>query len=258
MKDNASGLQVARKAAKAAASVIAGRFGQAHDVQIKQASGTLVTDTDKAAETAILNVLRQESPWGILSEESGVSGQTDGPLWVVDPLDGTSNFARSLPLFAVSIALVEGKDVYLGVIADPMHGMEYYAEKGKGAFCNGQQMKTASPLHTVPVLFLNHGSNAEDAGKCAKLTTLLAGDYRIRKLGTTALELCYVATGSFDGFICSGDELWDFAAGALIASEAGCRFTDWKGNGWDGAGNHILVSRPAIHQQLVAVASRLQ
>ena len=79
----------------------------------------------------------------------------------------------------------------------------------------------------------------------------MAFDFNILKLGTTAVELCYVANGSVDGFICSGDELWDFAAGIVIAREAGCIFTDWQGNPWDGKSNHLLISRKEIHKELV-------
>ncbi len=258
MRDYTAALQTARKAARAAAKVISNQFGRPQDVRIKVDSNTLVTATDKAAEAAILNVLREESAYCILSEESGLSGDVTGPRWVVDPLDGTSNFARSLPLFAVSIALVEGSEILAGVIADPVHNREYYALKGGGAFFNGNLLKTAKPLHPLPTLFLNHGSGTEDRRKCAAITNLLAADFNIRRLGTTALELCYVAAGLYDGFVCSGDELWDYAAGALIATEAGCIFTDWKGDKWDGVGNFILVSRPGIHAQLLSVTSGLQ
>ncbi|MFW6290178.1 MAG: inositol monophosphatase family protein [Mariniphaga sp.] len=258
MKDFTVELHIARKAAGEAAKVIKSQFGRPQDVSIKGDSNTLVTSTDKAAETAILDVLREESPYRILSEESGLTGAGNGPVWVVDPLDGTSNFARSLPLFAVSIALVEGSDILVGVIVDPIHDREYFASRGGGAFINGRPLTTAEMVHPVPMLFLNHGSGPEDVKKFAVITRHLTSGFRIRKLGTTALELCYVATGLYDGFICSGDELWDFAAGALIASEAGCIFTDWKGRKWDGAGNFILITRTAIHAQLLSVTFDLQ
>lgn len=258
MRDYTAALQTARKAAKAAAKVISSQFGQPQDIRIKEDSNTLVTDTDKSAEAVILDVLRKESSYCILSEESGLTGAGKGPRWIVDPLDGTSNFARSLPLFAVSIALVEGSEILTGVIIDPMHDREFYALKGGGTFFNGNPLKTRSPVQPAPMLFLNHGSGSEDRTKCAAITSLLAPDYNIRRLGTTALELCYVAAGLYDGFVCSGDELWDFAAGALIASEAGCIFTDWKGSKWDGVGNFILVTRPEIHSQLLTVTFEFQ
>lgn len=258
MSNFSADLQIARKAARAGANVISSQFGKSQDVQIKSDSNTLVTATDKAAEAAILDVLIKESGYCILSEESGLTGKMNGPVWVVDPLDGTSNFARSLPLFAVSLALVKGEEILAGVIIDPTHEREYYASKGGGAFCNDNRLRPEKSLHPVPALFLNHGSHAVDKLKYAELTRRLSSDYNLRKLGTTALELCYVAAGLFDGFICSGDEIWDFTAGALIASEAGSAFSDWKGRKWDGSGNYILISRPELHAQLLEKTFDLQ
>ncbi len=258
MSNFSADLQTARKAARAGANVISNQFGKVQNVQIKSDSNTLVTGTDKAAETAILDVLLNESDYCILSEESGLTGIKNGPVWVVDPLDGTSNFARLLPLFAVSLALVNDAEILAGVIIDPIHGREYYAMKGGGAFCNDEPLEPKKSLHPVPALFLNHGSHSADKLKYADLTRRLSSDYNLRKLGTTALELCYVAAGLFDGFICSGDEIWDFAAGALIASEAGCAFTDWKGRKWDGKGSYILITRPELQAQLLPKTFDLQ
>ena len=244
-------LHTARKAAQAGARLIRSRYGQPQEVRVKSDSQTLVTETDVAAESAIMQVLNAESRYGILSEESGSTGSAGGPVWVVDPLDGTSNFARSLPFFAVSLALADGNELLTGVIIDPIHDIEYYALKGEGAFCNGKPLKQAKPVNKVSTLFLNHGAYPEDKYKYSELTRLFAVKYNLRKLGTTALELCFVAAGLFDGFICAGDEIWDYAAGALIAAEAGCVFSDWHGRRWDGFNNSILVCRPEIHRTLV-------
>jgi myo-inositol-1(or 4)-monophosphatase len=258
MSNLSADLQTALKAARAGAMVIRSQYGKVQDVQIKSDSNTLVTGTDKAAEAAILDVLIKESDYCILSEESGLTGSKNGPVWVVDPLDGTSNFARMLPLFAVSLALVRDAEILAGVIIDPIHGGEYYAMKGGGAFCNNTLLKPEKPLHKVPALFLNHGSDTSDKLNYAELTRRLSTDYNLRKLGTTALELCYVAAGLFDGFICSGDEIWDFAAGVLIASEAGSAFSDWKGRKWDGKGNYIMITRPELQAQLLQKTFDLQ
>ncbi len=243
--------QVALEAARAGARVIRERYGLAKEVRVKEESRTLVTDTDIAAEAAILKVLKKYSGYSILSEESGLTGPEEGPRWIVDPLDGTSNFARSLPLFTVSVALVEGAEVYAGAIIDPVHQNEYFASKGGGAFCNNQSLCVKKPGKSVFSLFLNHGHQSRDKMRYAEVNARLAADYNIRKLGTTALELCYVAEGGADGFVCSGDEIWDFAAGVLIAAEAGCVFTDWQGNPWDGKSDFLLVARPGIHQNLI-------
>jgi len=243
--------ELAIEAARAGARVIRERYGLAKEVRVKAGSRTLVTDTDIAAEAAILKVLKKHSAYSILSEESGLTGSEEGPRWIVDPLDGTSNFARSLPLFTVSVALVEGAEVYAGAIIDPVHKNEYFASKGGGAFCNNRPLCVTEQSRTVFSLFLNHGHQLRDKLRYTEVNARLAAGFNIRKLGTTALELCYVAEGGADGFVCSGDEIWDFAAGVLIAAEAGCVFTDWQGNPWDGESDFLLVARPGIHQNLI-------
>jgi myo-inositol-1(or 4)-monophosphatase len=244
-------LHIARKAAQAGARVVKEQFGLSQKARIKDGSQTLVTDTDLAAEAAILKVLKTYSNFSILSEESGLTEALKGPRWIVDPLDGTSNFARSLPLFSVSVALVDGARVLAGVIIDPVHQNEYYSQRGDGAFCNNRRLIAKKKNNPVSSLFLNHGHQPEDIQRFTMVTSRLAGGYNLRKLGTTALELCYVATGLFDGFVCSGDEIWDYAAGVLIATEAGFKFTDWQGRAWDGESNFLLVARPEIHGDIM-------
>jgi myo-inositol-1(or 4)-monophosphatase len=245
-------LQIALKAAREGAKVVLENFGKSKDSRVKGDSKGLVTATDMASEKAILDILYNESDFPVLSEESASKIEMNGPVWVVDPLDGTNNFARALPLFAVSVGLMEGNESLVGVIIDPVTQKEYYAVKGGGAFCNGEKIKLPGfDSRYIPMVFLNHGYAETDRAKFKKLADLLASDFNILKLGTTALELCYIASGSVDGFICSGDELWDFAAGMVIAQEAGCIFTDWKGNPWDGTHTHLLVARREIRNDLV-------
>lgn len=244
-------LETARKAARAGAEIIRDQFGRAHNVQVKSSSMTLVTDTDKAAETAIIEVLRNHSQYGVLSEESGCSGKESGPIWIVDPLDGTSNFVRSLPLFAVSVALVIQKNILLGVVFDPVNWNEYYAVSERGACFNNIPVALSTQLSKIPSVILNHGAHPSDKIKYSDATKLLASDFNLRKLGTTALELCFVATGAFDAFICAGDEIWDYTAGALIAAEAGNIFSDWNGNEWDGINNSIIVCKPHLRKSLL-------
>lgn len=252
MTDFSKELQIARKAATAGAAIVKKRFGDASDIRVKGGAKGLVTDTDLAAEKAILQVLTSESDFGVLSEESGESGKSAGPQWVIDPLDGTNNFARSVPLFGVSVGLMNGKESLVGVIIDPVNEKEYYAAKGGGAFCNEKRIERPEfDKEYIPMIFLNHGYDDNYRDKFKKFTAATASSYNTLKLGTTAIELVYVASGAVDAFICVGDELWDFAAGIVIAQEAGCIFSDWQGNSWDGKTNHLLVSRPEIHQDLV-------
>jgi myo-inositol-1(or 4)-monophosphatase len=154
---------------------------------------------------------------------------------------------------------MEHNESLLGVIIDPISKKEYYAIKDSGAFCNNEKIVPAKfENEYIPLLFLNHGYDETDRSKFKELSKRLASKSNILKLGTTALELCYLANGSVDAFICSGDELWDFAAGIVIAQEAGCIFTDWKGNKWTGNTNHLLISRPEIHEDLINTIKDLQ
>jgi myo-inositol-1(or 4)-monophosphatase len=245
-------LNIALKAARAGANVVLENFGKSKDSRVKGDSKGLVTATDLASEKAILEVLSAESGYEIMSEESLHRQNITGSVWVVDPLDGTNNFARALPFFAVSVGLMDGNESLVGVIIDVVGQKEYYASKGGGAFCNGEKIILPGfDSRYIPMVFLNHGYAETDRAKFKKLADLLASDFNILKLGTTARELCYIASGAVDGFICSGDELWDFAAGMVITQEAGCVFTDWKGNPWDGTHSHLLIARPEIHNHLV-------
>jgi len=252
-------LNIALEAARTAANVIRDAFEKSIESRVKGDAKGLVTETDLKAEKVILDILSSKSNYGIISEESGLLQKSSGPKWVVDPLDGTNNFARSIPLFAVSIGLMDGNDSLLGVIIDPINNKEYYATKGGGSFCNGKKIiHPKFDTDYIPMLFLNHGYAEVDRAKFKELSKRLATNFNILKLGTTAVELCYIASGSVDGFICSGDELWDFAAGIVIAQEAGCIFTDWQGNPWDGKNSHLLISRPEIHPELIERVIDLQ
>ncbi|MCA1759779.1 MAG: inositol monophosphatase [Bacteroidales bacterium] len=252
MHNHSSELNIALEAARAAAKVIRQRFGDSSNARVKGEAQGLVTDTDLAAEQAIFEVLKKHSTYNILSEESGLLRNEPGKKWVVDPLDGTANFARGIPLFAVSIGLMDGNDFLAGVIIDPVLQNEYYAEKGGGAFYNGEKISMPDlQSGFTPCIFLNHSYGETDRNHFIQLAKQLAVKYDTLKFGTTALELCYLATGAMDGFVCSGDSLWDFAAGAVIATEAGAVFSDWQGKPWDGKGDKLLISRPEIHNDLV-------
>ncbi len=174
-------LEIALKAARAGAKVVLENFGKSKDSRVKGNAKGLVTATDLAAEKAILDILSADSDYAILSEESGKSGQkAGGPVWVVDPLDGTNNFARSIPLFAVSVGLMEGNESLVGVIIDVVNNKEYYALKGGGAFCNGEKIiHPKFDSEYIPMLFLNHGYAEVDRKNFKELSRLLASEFNI-------------------------------------------------------------------------------
>lgn len=258
MDKSFSDIETALMAARAGAEVIRQRFGNSSNARVKGDAKGVVTDTDLASERAIIDILKRYSSHNILSEESGLLRDDPGKKWVIDPLDGTSNFARGIPFFAVSVGLMDENDFIAGVIIDPISGNEYYAVKGEGAFCNGEKI-SISPLQKgfTPCICLNHGYSVTDRNKFIQMTSRLAVDYDILKPGATALELCYVATGAIDGFICSGDALWDFAAGVVIATEAGAVFSNWQGKSWNEKKNELLITRPEIYDNLLEITKNL-
>ena len=258
MTDIDDSLEVAKRAARAGAAVLRELFGSSVRVQEKVGDKGLVTEADRRAEEAILSILQKESQFPILSEEAGLIGGAHGPRWIVDPLDGTTNFARGIPLFAVSIALVEGFDARLGVIIDPMRGNIYCAELSRGAHIGSAAAKPQVNVDHTPALFINHGYAEPDRLRSAEVTKRLVGHTSVRKLGSTALELAYVASGHVDAFICSGDEFWDFAAGIAIAAEAGCLVSDWKGSAWNGSHSFVMVARPELQSMLIQAVGDLQ
>lgn len=259
MKDLQKYLEIAVEAARAGAEIVSHNFEKSRESQVKKDAKGLVTKTDLEAEKAILKILTSKTNFSVLSEESGLSGEKNGPVWIVDPLDGTNNFAHALPFFAVSVGLMQENESLAGVIIDPINKKEYYACKGNGTFCNGKKLELVSySSEYIPSVFLNHGYDQSDREKFKVLSKRFADNTNILKLGTTALELCYLANGSVDGFICSGDSIWDFAAGIVIATEAGCIFSDWQGEEWDGKGNYLLYAKPEIHKSLVVQIHDLQ
>lgn len=250
--------QLAKTAAELGAEVIRRRFRTTFSVEQKVGDKGVVTEVDHEAEQAILRLLRENSSFDILSEEDGASGGGSGPRWVVDPLDGTTNFSRGLPLFAVSVALLDSAEVRVGAIADPIGNIVYAAERGRGVFAGADKLSRPPRCNGSPAVFANHGYAVDDCLRCAEVIKRLGATCSMRGFGSTALELSYVASGRADGFLCSGDELWDYAAGLRIAMEAGCRVSDWRGRDWDNSSSYVLVAAPDIHASLVAAVRDLQ
>lgn len=248
----------ALEAARLAASTLRQLFGNIEHVHLKSENRGIVTKADNQAESRILEYLQTNTTFSILSEEAGAIHKSSGPVWVIDPLDGTTNFAQGLPLFVVSIALVELPEILAEVIIDPISGEEFIAELGKGLFKNGAKLEINHPVRKdLPTIFINHGYSQQNRKLYAKLGQKLAPISNLRTLGASALELAHLAAGRADAFICQGDELWDIAAGIGLAKEAGFVVTDWQGNMWDNSNSYVLVSRPKIHGKLLQILADL-
>ncbi|MDO8657229.1 MAG: inositol monophosphatase [Candidatus Levybacteria bacterium] len=273
MQDFSSDLQLAIEAAKKAGEIIKAGYGNIQKIDNKD-NGTIVTNVDKESEKAIINILQKKSNYAIYSEEIGNIKGKDG-LWVIDPIDGTTNFARGIPLFCVSIALMKttGTDsgqarmtrehtrpeIELGVIYNPVLDDLYFSEKEKGTYLNKKRIYVSKQQNLQrSVVFINSGYSLEDKDRYAQVTKKLVPSCTIRKFGTTALELCFVAKGSADAFMSSGDELYDYAAGLIIVEEAGGKITDWKENEWDNSNSFILASNGKIHRELLQNLQNIQ
>lgn len=233
------------------------REGYYRHREIAHKSGReLVTSADLASEKFVRSQIERTYPeHKILSEEFGELQRTDVEnLWVVDPLDGTNNFAHGFPLLCVSIAMVEDGRPVVGVVHDPLHGETFAATAGGGAFLDGQPMHV-SPVETLDRAFLATGfpydrRTAAD-NNVARLDRLVRHSLGVRRGGAAALDLAYVAAGRFDGFWEIRLAPWDVAAGILLVREAGGRATDFDGEPDCLSGEQIVASNGHIHDQIL-------
>ena len=249
-------LEVALEAATAAGQMLSENFGREQAVRFK-GEVDLVTEVDERAERVIREVLLGAFPaYGVLGEEGGWSrgGGGEGARWIVDPLDGTTNYAHGLPLFCVYIALERSGEVVLGVVHDPTAEETYAAESGGGAELNGRPLRvsdTGEPIRALvgsglPYEREHLPAALELFGRLAALTQ------GTRRLGSVALALCYVAAGRLDGYYERGPKAsWDVAAGALLVEEAGGRVTDYRGDKLDLGGGEVAASNGGLHPFLV-------
>lgn len=211
----------------------------------------LVTVADTEAEHLIRSILKQKSPVGILGEEEGVSGSGGDWLWVVDPIDGTTNFSRGIPFSAVSIGLLRNGVPVVGVVYNPFLGECFYASSGLGSYLNGEAIRAVSRNHKGRhVVFVNSGYSPEFELCAMDLSERLRGRVIHRHFGSTAIEICYVAVGRADAFASIGDEIWDYAAAACIAAEAGALLHDWQGVPWRSSRSDLLVCLPFAFSEL--------
>ncbi len=247
-------LELAIAAAKRGASVVRDGFGLPHITTRRAEDQGVFTEVDRQAEDVIIDMLRHDSPFGVVAEESGELPGTDAAArWVVNPIDGTSNYARDIPLFAVSIALLRGLDIELGVIIEPLSGACSSAMRGGGATLNETQRLSIATVSPDPIVLYESGYGHDDETVVEEVAGALGHSFETRRLGSTALELALLARGSADGVVSRGDHLWDIAAGILIVQEAGGTITDWAGRPWVVGTPDLVASAPALHGSLLDV-----
>lgn len=254
-------LSQAIKAAKKAGEFLKTSFTTEHTLSYKDAHN-IVTEADTASEKIILGVLQTSFPdHSFFSEEAGLIDNNSEYLWIIDPLDGTTNFSRQFGHFGVSIALTYQHKLLLGVVAKPLTGDIVSAQVGKGAFLNKQEISVnnESALKKSVVL-LGGGNHPEERKRFATIYTALQPHIRtFRAYGSIAIDGTAVAQGLFEAVVMNGANFYDCAAVVVIASEAGAVVSDFKGNSWSSAASRsdILVANPSLHAKLLSLTTNL-
>ncbi len=243
------------KAAQAAGALIQERINGKFSVETKAGPNDLVTEVDKASEALIMDIIRQDFPGHfILSEEIGEVKMDSSTKWIIDPIDGTVNFANGIPLCCVSIGIEHEGNMILGAVYNPMMNEFFFAEKGKGAFLNDNairvsqqdQVKHACLVTGFPYTYLDM-----ENGPLEVFSRLIRKGIPVRRLGSAAIDLCWVAAGRFDGFYEHKLNAWDSAAGFLMVEEAGGVVTDFAGDAYSPYQPHIVATNGKIHQELL-------
>ncbi len=252
-------LEFAIKIAKQAGSIQNKYFGNITDVSSKSTSIDLVTEADKQSELFIIEAIKEKFPnHSILSEESGLFENKDEYIWVVDPLDGTTNFTHNLPIFAVSIALVKNSKAVSAVVYNPAADKCFYAEIDKGAYLNSKKIKCTSSKTLSKSLIATGFPYLHDE-KYDRSFEIFKNIYDktrgVRRLGCASLDLCFVAMGRFDGYYEFNLKPWDICAGSLIASESNAEVTDWDGKTTPSDGSRILATNGFIHNEMIDILS---
>ena len=212
MQSISANLNVMIKAAEKASRSLIRDFGEVEKLQVSIKGPTdFVSNADLKAEKIIIEELKKARPYySIISEEDGSETNKDkNNSWIIDPIDGTTNFLHGVPHFAISIALRSGKEIVSGLIYDPIKDEMFYAEKDNGAFFNNQRIRVSKKRELNSCLFATGGHSNNEV------------DLQLRKSGSAALDIAYVAAGRYDGYFQNSLNLWDIAAGVIILKEAG-------------------------------------
>ncbi|MEJ7610122.1 MAG: inositol monophosphatase family protein [Ferruginibacter sp.] len=251
---------ILREAVQAGAAQLMHYFNGNFKISNKEGRNNLVTEADLASEKAIIEVIRKAFPdHFILSEENGSAATDSEYKWIIDPIDGTVNFANGIPICCVSIGLEKAGTMILGAVFNPLMNEMFCAEKGKGATLNGGKITVSHKTKVInsnlvtgfPYTYLDSPN-----GPLQVFEKLIRQGIPVRRLGSAAIDLCWVACGRFDGFYEHSLNAWDSAAGFLIVEEAGGKVTDFAGNPYSVYQPHILATNGLIHEEMLELVKQ--
>lgn len=246
--------QVAVEAALEAGKYILTRRDTVKEISYKNGITDLVTDVDKKSESMIIGKIKSKYPGhSILAEESGLDNMDSEVKWIIDPLDGTTNFAHSLPIFCVSIGVMLKDQIKIAVVYDPNRDELFIAEEGHGAFLNSNKISVSGNARVEESLIST--GFAYDMKKKAenieKFTVVINHAQAVRRPGSAAIDLCYVACGRFDGFWEAHLSPWDTAAGQLLVKEAGGKISQFNNEDYTIFDKEILATNCHIHDEMI-------
>lgn len=253
MENKSKELEVAIEAALEAGKILEKYFDTNIEKGIKTEDGSTTILADKESEAVIIKTITEAFPeHAILGEESGHSKNSSNFTWHIDPLDGTTNFANGLPLFAISIALEHQGNIIASVVYNPVTNDLFYAEKGKGAYHNDKKISVSKENEKTGTVTFSSSRKKEEKRLNRHLMLNLAEKVGyIRYLGCAALELAYVAKGATEGMFFLNLKTYDFAGGVLLVEEAGGKITNLLGEKWVFPENYFIVSNGVFHDLLV-------
>jgi len=249
-------MTVAIKAARTAGGILRENIHGIREISFK-GDINLVTEMDMRSERAVVEILQASFPGhGIVAEEETRIRNDSGFTWILDPLDGTTNYAHGYPFFSVSIALEQDEEVILGVVYDPMRDELFSAQKGQGAFLNGKSIHVTridTLIRSLLATGFPYDRKESEKNNLDHFHGLLMASQEVRRDGSAALDLCYVASGRFDGFWELKLKPWDVAAGSHILREAGGRVSDFSGARFSIHDDEIVASNGKIHAQMLEI-----
>jgi len=243
-------------AVQAGAAQLQHYFNGNFKITTKEGINNLVTEADHAAEKAIIEVIQNDFPdHFILSEETGEIKSDSSFKWIIDPIDGTVNFSNGIPLCCVSIGLEKDGQMILGSVYNPFMNELFFAQRDHGAYLNEKRIHVSTKSEVIksclvtgfPYTYLDSENSPLDV-----FEKLIRQGIPVRRLGSAAIDLCWVAAGRFDGFYEHSLQAWDSAAGFLMVEEAGGKVTDYKGDYYSPYQPHLLATNGKIHDELLA------